>query len=127
MLLYDIHNPTRKTRIFFDGISNPQKMIRVDPGETICSIALGASAVHLIQTRQHHIKLAFTSGVPQEPIVVPTPPASLRPQPKTRPSRQVPPPVLSALLHVLVRYATPDEVAIVIGSAEGVWGEWQKA
>lgn len=117
---YDIHNPSRTTRIFHDGIAGSQKPIRVSPGQTVCGVLLGDTTVRMIQSRQNHLKLALVGeGFPESAAPPP------RPQPRTAPSRRSAAPV--TLPHAPVKTAAPDEVAVVIGGAEGVWDEWRQA
>jgi hypothetical protein len=89
-MLYDIHNPTKTTRIVHDGVPNSNRMIRVDPGQTLRNVFLGDLVVKMIQSRVEHLKLtpASADGVAsdqQSTIIAP-------PLLSTRPPRTIPPP-----------------------------------
>jgi hypothetical protein len=127
---YDIHNPTKTTRIFYDGIQGSQRMIKVMPGQTILNVALGETTVRMIQSRQHHLKLATTGdgGFQQQSVIAPPPAPPPRREIRTRPStsrRAAPIPGNAPQLPVV--RPSPNQVAVVIGGAEDVFDEWRQA
>jgi hypothetical protein len=117
---YDIHNPTRTMRIFYDGIQGSQRMVRVAPGQTVRNVALGEPTVRMIEGRQNNVKLFLVSdgGFVE---MTPAPPPPKREAPSRTQGRPIQVPVLP------VPKPKSNQVAVVIGGAENVFDEWRQA
>ena len=115
MSLYDIHNPTQTMRIIHDGILNSNKMIRVAPGETKRGVRLGEPTIKLIQGRQNNL-LLMPAGEPELPREVMRSARSRADRPHVRPAQPTGP----------IPPVAPHKIAVVVGSAEGVFDEWDK-
>jgi hypothetical protein len=97
MTLYDIHNPTKTIRIIHDGMPNSNRMIRVEPGQTLRNVLLGDPVVKMISARVEHLKLSPPGSLKAEDIVKPPPVQRERPSRPPMPLvRQRPLPVSPA-------------------------------
>jgi hypothetical protein len=89
-MLYDIHNPTKTTRIVHDGIPNSNKMIKVIPGQTLRNVPLGELTVRMINSRVEHLKLSPGGSTKVEDPQPPPPVARRQVRPVVPITRQRP-------------------------------------
>lgn len=68
MRYFDVCNPTKTPRVFYDGIEGSQRKITVLPGQVVSGVAIGESTIRMFEEQGDDLILTSTEAEVHEPL-----------------------------------------------------------